>query len=124
MTKVQFVFPEALTQDDDVVYIGDLTRFADYQQETKVRLFVSLTTMTSTLAPLLLLSEVCDIQVQTGLGCNPITIRTDTLRLDIEEQIDNALHRGVPSSTTSCVYRDILGEQVSISDHNCRDHTW
>jgi hypothetical protein len=120
MQKVHFVLPHDTAQEDDVVYIGNLKRKALYPAETKVRLFASFTRMTATLAPLLLLSDVSEIQIHTSHGCTPITITADKLQWDIEERIDNGLH--MIAARSSCIYRNILGDQVLISDHNCNEH--
>ena len=109
------------TTDDAVVYVGDLMQRLLFTDDSPVRYFASFTALTSTLAPLLLLAETRTIRVQTSLNGKPILITADAMISDIEERIDDILHTTIPDGC--CIYRALLGPDVSISAHICSDHT-
>ena len=122
MLHTIFVWPGQLPIADapNTVYIGDLSQRNQYPEESPVQMFVSLSAYTPCIAPLLLLSEVPEIQVSTSPGCRPITIQAAAVLPDIEERIDDTLRETVPAGI--CIYQHILGGLVSVSDHDCREH--
>lgn len=120
MQLVQFVSPVDLSDDDRVIYIGDLREQGRYPTNTKVRMFAAFCTQTPILAPLLLLSDFSSIGILNTPDGVPLTIQTDGIQWDIEERLDDVLHRvRLPKS---CLYREVLGPHASISEHSCLDH--
>jgi hypothetical protein len=120
MQLVQFVFPADLADDNRIIYIGELREKERYPTNTKVRMFASFSTQTPILAPLLLLSDFSSIGILKTPDGVPLTIQTEGVQLDIEERLDDVLHRVlVPKS---CLYREVLGPRAFIAEHSCLYH--
>jgi hypothetical protein len=128
--NVIFITPNEFAHiaDNTSVYIGDMRQRDLFPDDAfPVQYFVSFTSMTgacarasATLAPLLLLGETRSIRIQTSLHANAVVITADDILTDIEERIDDVLHKTIPEGV--CVYRTILGPEVTISAHVCSDH--
>jgi hypothetical protein len=104
--------------DSDVLYIGDMKYRKQYQSDGNIHYFVSLSHLTHIIAPLLVLSEVPTIHIQDSSGNGRITIRMNHPILDIDERIDDFLHRftggQVAPHTVPQLYREIIGNHAEV----------
>jgi len=106
-----------------IPYTGDMKYRTLYPEDSNVHVFAGFPNqMTPILSPLLLLSESRQISMQTSLTGEAIFITTDSVIWDIEERIDDALHKPGHTGST-CLYREILGDRAMISDHSCREYS-
>jgi hypothetical protein len=106
-------------REPGLIYMGYLHKRAQYRKDSSATHFVSLTKMTRTLAPLLLLSEFRVIHIKDHC----LTLRVRRCITDIEERIDNFLRLPVSRQTgtredISDIYRDVVGVSMIIEKYN------